>query len=160
MPIPGIADSPKNTGLTHYPVADQSGVTLDSIVVSVMPTATLRVQDDEQARIVISQHLPGSASKDDTVRLLPEVEILGVTPSGGLQVQQNDNRLRNIVISPVADDNSRPDSNVTQHGLLYELANNVSVSSVESLSSARSGEGVVGQTCFFWCKYPIWISLR
>ena len=117
---------------TVHAVEDENGATLDNIVVSAMPTATLRVQDDEQARILISQHLPGSASKDDTVRLLPEVEILGVTSSGGLQVQQNDNRLKDIVISPVSGDDPPFDGDVTQQGLLYEWVRDVSIVATDS----------------------------
>ncbi|SGY89167.1 Putative uncharacterized protein [Moritella viscosa] len=124
--------------VTVNSVVDQSDSVLSNIQVSDMHTATVQVKDDEQARILISQHLPDSASKGDMVRLLPEVEILGVSPSGNLQVQQNDSRIKNIVISQVKDGLDDKGGNITQHGLLYELVVNTPGSTGQILESAPS----------------------
>ncbi|WP_157534099.1 LamG domain-containing protein [Moritella sp. JT01] len=124
--------------VTVNSVVDQNDAVLSNIQVSSMHTAKMQVQDDEQARILISQHLPDSASKGDMVRLLPEVEILGITPSGNLQVQQNDSRIKNIVITQVKDGLNNEGGNITQHGLLYELVANNPGSTGQTLESAPS----------------------
>ena len=107
-------------------VQTTDGVALSNILIaSDMNTVIVNVQDDEQATVLITQHLPDAPSKGDIARLLPDVEILGVSADGSLQVQQNDSRLIDIVLSPVGAID--PGDTVTQQGLLYELINNTSV---------------------------------
>ncbi len=136
-----LVDGVRTLTTTVTDITAPGGQAIQNISIALdMSAANVVVKDDEQATVLITQHLPDAPTRGDIARLLPDVEILGISASGNLQVQHNDSRLKEIVISPLGEGDSGSNS-VTQQGLLYELITDESVEEEGKQAKGAAREG-------------------